>query len=171
MTAILKAESPDQIISAGKPLICDLFENELSEFANSICEPWQAISEISQIASTTSTDSQVSHHLYKILPVSCGTLQKLLASILCLAPYSMQTECAVSNYNNVRSIHRLSINQETVNSRMQIAINGAGTLTFDPRPCVVKFLHSRQRREKLLDVDKYCTKECIAKFFRLGSSL
>jgi len=50
----------------------------------------------------------------------------------------------LSHYNNIRSSHRLSMSLETVNDRLAISLNGAGTAHFDPRPCVAEFLIAKE---------------------------
>ena len=101
-----------------------------------------------------------------MIPISGGTLQKVLVSMMCLAPHSMQTERVVSYYNTFCSDKRLSTDSSTVNHRLQIALNGKGTAHFDPRPSVAKFLEKKERRYREPDITTYQQHEFVAKFFQ-----
>ena len=61
--------------------------------------------------------------LRQLLPVTTGSVQKVLASLACMSPHSMQTERIVSHHNLVV----------------------VGTAYFDPRPALVKFLEKTRR--------------------------
>ena len=78
----------------------------------------------------------------------------------------MGTERAVSHFNMVRSSHRLSMTEDTVNGRLLISLNGVGTASYDPRPAVAKFLSSKDRRDRNADLSVYAEREFVRKFFR-----
>ena len=84
--------------------------------------------------------------LQQMISVCSGTFQKVLISMYCLAPHSMQTERVVSYYNTICSDKRLSTDSSTANYRLQIVLTGKGTLHFDPRYCISKFLDQKERR-------------------------
>jgi len=54
---------------------------------------------------------------------------------------------------------------------MYIALNGIGTAMFDPRPAVVNFLESKERRRKLSDPDLHKNQEITLTFFFIDSNM
>ena len=70
-------------------------------------------------------------------------LSYLCSFILSVCPDSLRIERVVSCLNNMKTSERSSTSLETLNDRIYIALNGSGTSTFDPRPCVAKFLASK----------------------------
>ena len=77
---------------------------------------------------------------------STGVLQYLLGSFLVVSPHSMGTERVVSHHNKLKSIQHASLFNETVNDRLIISVNDAGTASYDPRPAVAAFLQKKDRR-------------------------
>ena len=69
--------------------------------------------------------------------------QKKMASFLVVSPHSIGTEHVVSHHNKLKSIQRASLSNETVNDRLIISVNGAGTASYDPRPTVAAFLQKK----------------------------
>ena len=90
-----------------------------------------------------------------------GICKKLLGSLIALTPHSMGTERAVSHFNMVMSSHRLSMAEDTVNSRLLVSLNGVGTASYDPRPAVAKFLTSKDRRDRQADPSVYAEREFV----------
>jgi len=131
---LLQAKSCKEMIKAGTTLVEQLFPNELSKFADSVCECWDSVSNIPQLPKGSDSGCALSTRLRQLLPVTTGCLQKVLAAIISLSPHSMQVERIISHYNNIRSPHRLSMTLDTVNDRLIISLNGVGTANFDPRP-------------------------------------
>ena len=78
--------------------------------------------------------------LRQLLPVTTGSVQKVLASLACTSPHSLQTERIVSHHNHVVDNHRTSMGEDTRN-----ALKGVGNAYFDPRPAVVKFPEKTSR--------------------------
>lgn len=95
--------------------------------------------------------------LYHFLEVSePGTIfSKLVQTFVALTPHSSGPERAVSIHTTLKSNKQSSLSRNAINSRMYIALNGAGTALFDPRPAVIKFLELKDRREKLPDGELY----------------
>ncbi|KAG5861413.1 hypothetical protein JTB14_038203 [Gonioctena quinquepunctata] len=91
-----------------------------------------------------------------------GTLQKLLVSLVVTSPHSMTVERVISHYNNMKIPFRMSSNNDTLNDRLMIALNGQGTAYFDPRPAIAEFF--RRYREPTPEI--YTNKDFIKKFFR-----
>ena len=170
MKSLLEADSAQLMISAGSTLVDDLFPGEITEFANAVCESWDAISELPQLPADTDRGCALSTRLRQMLPVSRGILQKLLAAMMALAPHSMQLERVISHYNKLRTADRLSMTPETVNDRLKVSLNGIGIASFDPRPCVAKFL-SAERRAGAPDPETYCKRFYVKTFFRTDNML
>jgi len=102
---------------------------------------------------------------------STGVLQYLLGSFLVVSPHGMGTERVVSQHNKLNSIQRASLCNETVNDRLIIYVNGAGTASYDPRPAVAAFLQKKDHRYRESQTDVYQHKDFIRKFFRVDSSV
>ena len=83
--------------------------------------------------------------LRQLLPITTGSVQKVLASLACMSPHSMQTERIVSHHNLVVDNHRTSMGEDTRNARLIVALNIVGTAYFDPRPALVKFPENTRR--------------------------
>ena len=83
------------------------------------------------------------------------------------------TERVVSHHNQLKSIQRASLFNETGNDRLIIIIyvNGAGTASYDPRPAVAACLQKKDRRYREPQTDVYQLRDFIRKSFRLDSSV
>ena len=92
---------------------------------------------------------------------SCGLLKKILAAFLTMAAHSMGTERVVSHYNNIKTPERASFKPETINSIMQVSLNGKGTAVFDPRPAVYEFLKRKDRRNRVPNEELYQNRDFI----------
>jgi len=145
MSGKLTASSGEDLIEKAKPLVEILFPESMSEFSDAVCDSWEDITEVPHLPPGTDAGCVLSIRLQQMLPRTVGLLQILLAAIKALSPHSMQTERCVSNYNNIRSVCRLSMLPETVNHHLQIAPNAPGTAQFDPRPAVAEFLKYKNR--------------------------
>ena len=166
MKGMLLATSPMDMINAGLQIVNDLFPDESASFADSVCNAWETISSLPTLPPNADLGCILAAKLRQMIPISGGTLQKVLISMMCLAPHSMQTERVVSYYNTFCSDKRFSTDSSTVNHRLQIALNGKGTAHFDPRPSVAKFLEKKERRYREPDITTYQQREFVAKFFR-----
>jgi len=140
-------------------------------FTDSVCDSWEAVSSIPHLSKDGDTGCVLFTCLQQLFPATQGCLQKLLAAMTSLALHSMQVERVVSHYNNLRTSHRLSLSLDTVNPCLMISISGVGTVQFDPRPCVAKFLTVRVRREGHSDPDIYTSCFTVASFFNHSWSL
>jgi hypothetical protein len=146
MSSLLTASSAETMIDAGRALVETLFGNDsVSEFASSVCDNWPAVEEIPQI-DTIDLGAKYSVRLRRLVGCTSGLLQKLLASILVLSPHSMTTERVISHYNQIKSPHRMSLHEDTMNARLYVSLNGVGTACYDPRPAVAEFLRKKDRR-------------------------
>ena len=90
-----------------------LFPGEQSNFADSLCESWDAISKIRYLPACVGSDigCELSTILNQLLPVTTDCLQKVLATTMSQSTHSMQVERKISHYNNIniRLHHRLSM--------------------------------------------------------------
>ena len=143
------------MINAGRQLVEDLFPDEIAKFAHSVCDGSDAIYNLPILPASSDVGRTLATKLQQIIPVSSGTLQKVLISMYCIAPHSMQAERVVSCYNTICCDKRLPIDSATANHRLQIALNGKGTAHFYPRPCVAKFLDQKERRYREPDEAMY----------------
>jgi hypothetical protein len=90
MKGVLNAKTCEEMITAGSPLVEDLFPGELTNFANSVCEAWEWINELPHLPPEADRGCSLSTRLRQMLPITHGVLQKTLAAIMSLAPHSMQ---------------------------------------------------------------------------------
>ena len=163
--ALCVAGSAAEIISVGENLLSNLFPNEVSEFADSVCESWPLIDQIPTLPANSDIGSCTSTRLKKMFVVSKGPLKKLLGTLIVATPHSMQVERVVSSYNIVKSDHRDGTKLATINKRLNIALNGCGTAYFNPRPSVIKFLQIKNRRERKPEAELYKERFYMKSFF------
>ena len=91
--------------------------------------------------------------LKKLVPVTSGLIQKVLAGIMTLSPHSMQTERIVSHHNMIVDDNRNTMKQVTINAHLNIALNGIDTASYDLRKAVVHFPSAKEHWERCPDVD------------------
>ena len=119
---------------------------------------------------------QASHEAYELdrLPVDLLHLSankevpmmSYIASVLLVVtPDSMRVERLVSLYNDVNTIRRSGLNEESINDRLAIAFKSSGTANWDPQPAVAKFLTMKDRRQTAPDIKTYKKREFVRKFF------
>lgn len=113
--------------------------------------------------------AKIYHHLKVSTPFSI--FSKLVQSYISLTPHSAGTERAISVHTTLKTNKQSSYSREAINSRMYIAFNGIGTVYYDPRPAVAKFLESKERRRKLPNPELYKSQEFVQNFFSIESNL
>ena len=121
-----------------------LGDEVLEEFVGDVCASWSKISEIKDIG-LEDTGSIYALKLRKMAQASQGVMKQLLASFLTLTPHSMATKRAVPHYNNIKTVRRTSLKQETINGVMHVSLNGKGTAFYDPRPAVFEIWRKKER--------------------------
>ena len=75
--------------------------------------------------------------------------------LLVVTPDSMRVERLVSLYNDVKTIRRSGLNEETINDRLAVAFKSSGTANWDPQPAVDKFLTVKDRKQTAPDIKTY----------------
>lgn len=166
MKDLLSAQVVGDFVNAGITLSARLFPLQDGVFADEACEQWNTISAIPHLPTGSDLGCSLSVRLRQLLPVTTGLVQKVLSAIATLSPHSMQTERIISHHNLVVDDHRTGMKSNTINARLQIALNGVGTAHYDPRMAIVHFLSSRNRREREPNVDSYSKRDFVQKFFR-----
>ena len=145
---VLESKSAKEFIVSSGDLTSPMFGDEvLEEFVGDTCASWSKISEIKDIA-LEDTGSIYALKLRKMAQASQGVMKQFLASFLTLTPHSMATERVVSHYNNIKTVRRTSLKQETNNGVMHVSVNGKGAAFYDPRPAVFEFLRKKERRNR-----------------------
>jgi len=171
MINLISATSESQMTSAGRPLVENLFgSEEVSNFATCVCDCWPFIQEIQDI-DTPDEGTRHANRLRKLIVCTTGVLQKLLVSFLLLSPHSMTTERIISHFNKIKTSGRISLNEDTMNDRLLVSLNGVGTAHFDPRPAVAEFLQKKDRRFREPTFEIYKTRDFISTFFRPDAKL
>ena len=61
---------------------------------------------------------------------------------------------------------RVSMTDDTIISRIFIALNGIGTAHYDPRAAVAHFLAAKERKNQEPDFETYSRRQFVNKFFR-----
>lgn len=166
MKDLLSAQGLGDFVKAGTTFSARLFPGQDGTFTDEACEQWNTISNVPYLPVGADLGCSLSVRLRQLLPLCTGLVQKVLAAIATLSPHSMQTERIVSHHNLVVDDQKTCMNSDTVNARLQIALNGVGTAHYDPRLAVVHFLSVRNRREREPSVDIYSKRDFIKKFFR-----
>ena len=140
LKTVLEAKSPKVFITSSRELVSQMFGSQVIEqFVSDVCSSRGKISEVKSV-DVEDTGTVYALKLRKMTQASQGIMKKFLASFLTLTPHSMATERVVSHYNNIKSVKRSSLHQETINGVMNISLNGIGTAYYDPRPAVFTFL-------------------------------
>lgn len=171
LKTILEAKSPKGFITSSRDLVSQMFGNEVIEqFVADVCSSWSKVSEVESI-DVEDTGTVYALKLRKMTQASQGIMKKFLASFLTLTPHSMATERVVSHYNNIKSVKRSSLQQDTINGAMYISLNGKGTAYYDPRPAVFMFLKNKDRRNAQPCSELYQQRDFVRKFFQSDSGL
>jgi len=158
---LTNASTLADFIETGTSVVHGLFgEESVEKFCENICDTWPVLSAARNSVHT------MREKLWALHGAATGETKKLFGAFLSLIPHSMATERTVSHFNTIKSPHRMSMKGDTVNDRLVIAINGVGTVNFDPRPAVARFLTKRQRRQRTPNNDSYQNREFVKKFFR-----
>ena len=137
----------------------------LQEFVGDVCASWSKISDIKEIA-LEDTGSIYALKLRKMAQASQGVMKQFLASFYTLTPHSMATERAVSHYNNIKTVRRTSLKEETINGVMHVSLNGKGTAFYDPRPAVFEFFRKEERRNRQRCDELYKDRDFIKTCFQ-----
>ena len=114
-----ETDSPKEFIEKGMSLArISLKENELSLFAEQVCEQWSlfACKDAPTLSSSTDLGTRYSTRLRNLLKLRNGTVRKGLSTVFVTSPHSMTTERAVSHHNQlmtcidkVSQMHTLTI--------------------------------------------------------------
>ena len=90
-----------------------LFPDEVSDFAEGAAEQWENMMNVTFLPDGCDLGCKMTVRLRQLLPVTTGSVQKVLASLACMNPHSMQTEAIVSHHNLVVDNHRTSTCEDT----------------------------------------------------------
>ena len=91
-------------------------------------------------------------------------LNRFMQAFLITCPLSVITERVVSSYKELKANRRSSMNRDTINMHLRIALNSAATAHFDPRPAVVEFFKSKDRRIRETDQCLFQRREFVENF-------
>ena len=155
-----------EFITTGITLSDRLFPGQTGKFADEVCEQWNTISGVPYLPTGSDSGCTLSVRLRKLMQATTGLVQRLFTVIATLSPHSMQTERIVSHHNLIVDDSRSSLNDDTINCRLNFALNGVGTAHFDPRPAVLHFLGAKARRQREPDTEIYSNRKFAKKFFR-----
>ena len=90
------------------------FPDEASDFADGAAEQWENMMNVPFLPDGCDLGCKMTVRLRQLLPVTTGSVQKVLASLACMSPHSMQTERIVSHHHNlVVDNHRTSMGEDT----------------------------------------------------------
>jgi len=78
----------------------------------------------------------------------------------------MMTGRVISHYNQIKTYHKISLLEETINYRLYVSLNGMRTAHYDPRPAVIAFLNKKERCYREPELTTYKHRFFISKFFR-----
>jgi hypothetical protein len=174
MTAVISAKTCNDFVAASVEALklvtsTDELAQQQNQLVSECCDIWEDIADLQDLNDTDDAGTKLGFRLRTIYQKSTGVLQFLLGSFLVVSPHSMGTERVVSHHNKLKSSHRESLTNETVNDRLIISVNGAGTASYDPRPAVAAFLKKKDRRFR--EPQAYQTRDFIAKFFRVDNAV
>jgi len=72
---------------------------------------------------------------------------------------------SVSLYNDIKTICRCRLSEETINDRLSVDFKSSGTVNWDPQPGT-KFLSVKDMRQTAPDRDRYKKYKFEQKFFQ-----
>ena len=150
-------------VEHGVRVVRRLFPDEAYVFADGAAEQWENMMNVPLMSNGFDLGCKITVRLRHLLPVTTGSVQKVLVSLGCMSPHSMQTERIVSRHNLVVDNHRINMGYNMTNVRLLVALNGVDTAYFDPRPAFVKFLE-KTRRCGAPDWNIYGQREFARKF-------
>ncbi|KAL4084293.1 hypothetical protein QTP88_028118 [Uroleucon formosanum] len=166
MIKLISANSCKEMREAGCQLVENIFgHDKVLEFVNNVTDFWPMTEDIPNI-DTTDKGTQYSLKLRTIAVKTSGILQKLFVTLLIVFLHSITTERVISHYNQIKTIHKIILLEETINYRLYVSLNGVGTAFYDPRPAVIAFLNTKERRYREPDLCTYKNRDFINKFFR-----
>ena len=165
MKGLVMSRNLGSFVKHGVRVVRRLFPDEASDFTDGAAEQWENMMNVPFLPDGCDLACKMTVRLRQLLPVTTGSVQKVLASLACLSPHYMQTKRIVSHHKLVVDNHRTSMGEDTRNARLMVALNGVDTAYFDPRPAVVKFLE-KTRRSGAPDWDIYGQREFVRKFTR-----
>ena len=146
MKGLVISRNLGSFVGHGVRLVRCLFPDDASDFADGAAEQWENMMNVPFLPDGCDLGCKMTVRLRQLLPVTTGSVQKVLASMACMSPHSMQTERIVSHHHNLMDDnHRTSMGEDTRNARLMVALNGVGTAYFNPRLAVVKFLEKTRR--------------------------
>ncbi|KAI0227696.1 Nucleolar protein of 40 kDa [Lamellibrachia satsuma] len=154
MKELVMSRNLGSFVKHGVRVVRRLFPDEASDFTDGAAEQWENMMNVPFLPDGCDLGCKMTVRLRQLLPVTTGSVQKVLASLACMSPHYMQTKRIVSHHNLVVDNHRTSMGENTRNARLMVALNGVDTAYFDPRPAVVKFLE-KTRRSGAPDWDIY----------------
>ena len=106
MKGLVIPRNQGSFVEHGVRVVGRLFPDEASDFADGAAEQWENMVNVPFLPDGCDLGCKMTVRLRQLLPVTTGSVQKLLAS---LAPHSMQTERIVSHHNLVVDNHRTSM--------------------------------------------------------------
>ena len=154
MKGLVISRNLGSFIEHGVRVVRRIFPNEASDFADGAAEQWENMLNVPFLPDGCDLGCKMTVRLRQLLPVTTSSVQKVLASLACMRPRSMQTERIVNHHNLVVDNHSTSMGEDTRNVCLMVALNGVGTAYFNPRPAVIKFLE-KTRRCRAPDWDIY----------------
>lgn len=163
MINVANATNAEEMIKAGRQIVSDIFGSDhVAQFVDDAIGFY-----VTHGASSFKPHESTTAKLYSLLQKSTPSsmLNLLVQAFLITCPHSMITERVISCHTELKSDLRSSMSRETVNDRLCIALNSAGTAHFDPRPSVADFLTMKKRRNTLPDNELYKNREFVKKFF------
>ena len=145
MKRLVISRNLGSFVEHGVRVVRRLFPDEASDFADGAAEQCENMMNVPFLPDGCDLGCKMTVRLRQLLQVTTGLVQKVLASLACMSPHSMQTEGIVSHHNLVIDNHRTSMGEDTRNARLIVALNIVGTAYFDPRPALVKFPEKTRR--------------------------
>ena len=100
-------------------------------FPDGAAKQWENMMNVPFLPGGCDVGCKMTVRLRQLLPGTTGSVQKVLASLACMSPHSMQTERIMSHHNLVVDNHRIRMGDDTRNVHLMVVLNGVGTTYFD----------------------------------------
>ena len=113
MKGLVISRNLGSFVEHGVRVVRRLFPDEASDFADGAAEQCENMMNVPFLPDGCDLGCKMTVRLRQLLPVTTGSVQKVLASLACMSPHSMQTERIVSHHNlvvdNVLWVYRIVI--------------------------------------------------------------
>ena len=113
MKGLVMSRNMGSFVEHSVRVVRRLFPDEASDFADGAAKHWKNMMNVPFLPDDCDLGCKMTVRLRQLLPVTTGSVQKVLASLACTSPHFMETERIVNHHNLVVDNHRTSTCEDT----------------------------------------------------------